>query len=99
MSENIKSEDVVLSAPLSFIGSAQRIIKITHVDNVFLKWLLLMPIAILIIIYAWVFILFWYLLFGVWLVPYRLVRRSQRKSKRNRLRHQEIIESDSNQLQ
>lgn len=93
MNENNKSEDVVLSAPLSFIGSAQRIIKITHVDNAFLKWLLLMPVAVLIIIYAWIFIFFWYLLFGLWLVPYRLLRRSQRKSKRNKLRHREVLES------
>ena len=92
MSENPKSDSVVISAPMSFTGSAQRIFKITNVDNQLIKWLLLVPIAILLTITAWSFVLIWYIIFGIWLIPYRLIRRSQRKAKRDRLRHRELLD-------
>lgn len=96
MSHKPKSEDVVVSAPMSFAGSAQRIFKITIVDNQLLKWLVLVPIAIILTLIAWSFVLIWYVIFGIWLIPYRLIRRSQRKAKRDRLRHQELLETVSN---
>lgn len=92
MSEKPKSDGVVISAPMSFTGSAQRIFKITEVDNQLIKWLLLVPIAILLTLTAWSFVLIWYIIFGIWLIPYRLIRRSQRKAKRDRLRHRELLD-------
>ena len=89
---NNESENVVISAPMSFTGSAQRIFKITNTENQLIKWLLLVPLAILITLSAWSFVLIWYVIFGIWLIPYRLIRRSQRKAKRDRLRHQELLE-------
>lgn len=88
---NNESENVVISAPMSFTGSAQRIFKITNVDNQLLKWLLLVPLSLLITLTVWSFVLIWYIIFGIWLIPYRLIRRSQRKAKRDKLRHQELL--------
>lgn len=76
---------------MSFTGSSQRIFKIVNVNNKFLKWLLLVPLALLITLTAWSFVLIWYIIFGVWLIPYRLIRRNQRKAKRDKLRHQELL--------
>ena len=97
MSQNLKSDEIILSAPMSFTGSAQRIFKITEVNNRLLKWLLLVPLALLLALTVWSFVLIWYLIFGIWLIPYRLIRRSQRKAKRDRLRHQELLNAVSKQ--
>jgi hypothetical protein len=48
-------------------------------------------LAVTLITVAWVGVLSWYLLFGLLLVPYRLMRRTQRTGKRNALRHQELL--------
>jgi len=39
----------------------------------------------------WLLILCWYLFFGLWLVPYRLFRRGQRKRELATLRHREFM--------
>lgn len=93
MIEKLASEKVVVSAPMSFHGSAARIWKLTDSENIGLKWLLLTPFALLLICTAWFIIVFWYLLFGLLLVPYRLIRRSSRKNKRDELRHRELLEA------
>lgn len=73
------SEQIV-SAPFSLTGSAQRI------------WRKFNPLlAVPFIAIAWTFIVSWYLIFGIFLVPYRLVRRSQRKAKLEQQRHQELL--------
>jgi len=97
MGKIYKSEDIVISAPMSFSGSAQRIFKITQVDNALIEWFLLIPLAIVLTLVVWSFVLIWYIIFGIWLIPYRIIRRSQRKSKRDRLRHQELLEAVSKQ--
>ena len=78
----LKSEKIVISSPLSFSGSAKRIWKITDVDNPVVKALLSLVAAAL-IMFAWVFVAFWYVLiyvvFGILFIPYRLLRRSSRK--------------------
>jgi Flp pilus assembly protein TadB len=92
----LKSENIVISSPLSFIGSAKRIWKITDVDNPVMKVLLSLVVAAL-ILFAWVFVAFWYVLiyviFGILFVPYRLLRRSSRKQKQAKLRHREVLEA------
>ena len=40
---------------------------------------------------AWLFVTSWYLFFGIFLVPYRLIRRGQRKRKREALQHRETL--------
>ncbi len=93
MPNKLPSEKVVISSPLSFSGSAARIWKITDVKNILLKYLLFVPIALALILIAWLFVIGWYMLFGIFLIPYRLLRRSQRKEKRDRMRHREILQN------
>ena len=92
----LKSEKVVISSPLSFSGSAKRIWKITDVDNPAMKVLLSLVAAALILL-AWIFVAFWYVLiyvvFGILFIPYRLLRRSSRKQKQAKLRHREVLDA------
>ena len=94
MTRKLASEKVIVSAPLSFSGSAQRIWKITDVENPIAKFALAM-IAIALIMGAWMFVLCWYfvmyVLFGVFFFIFRLFTRSRRKNKRDKLRHREVL--------
>lgn len=94
MSRQLASEKVVVSAPLSFSGSAQRIWKITNVENPILK-IILALLAITLIAGAWMFVIMWYfvmyVLFGVFFFIFRLFTRSRRKNKRDKLRHREVL--------
>lgn len=96
MNGKLKSESIVVSAPFSFAGSAQRIWKITNVDNPIAK-LLLALVALVLIAGAWMFVTFWYILmyvlFGILFIPYRLLRRGSRKRKQARLRHREVLDA------
>lgn len=77
----MESERVIIEAPLSFTGSAKRI------NRRFSQWFISYPL----IACAWLVVLSWYLFFGIWLIPYRLIRRSQRKQKLETLRHRESL--------
>ena len=96
MSNQLASEKVVVSAPFSFAGSAQRIWKITSVENPIAKFALAM-IAIALIMGAWMFVLCWYfvmyVLFGVFFFIFRLFTRGRRKNKRDKLRHREVLDA------
>ena len=93
MDQKLSSEKVVVAAPMSLAGSAARIWKITDlVPNVFIKWVLLVPVALMLIAMAWMVVAVWYIIFGILLVPYRLIRRSGRKGKRQALQHRELLE-------
>ena len=96
MSRQLASEKVVVSAPLSFSGSAQRIWKITDVENPIAKFALAL-IAMALIMGAWIFVLCWYfvmyILFGVFFFIFRLFTRGRRKSKRDKLRHREVLDA------
>ncbi|OYW43886.1 hypothetical protein B7Z28_00480 [Candidatus Saccharibacteria bacterium 32-45-3] len=100
MSEKLASEKVVVSAPTSFSGSAARIWKMTDSDNAWLKWLLLVPVALILIFMAWSFVAIWYFiifgLFGIFVIPFRLLTRSGRNRKRNKLQHRELLEAVRN---
>ena len=39
----------------------------------------------------WTLIVGWYLVFGIFLIPYRLLRRGARKRKAEALRHREML--------
>lgn len=88
----LESEKVVVAAPLSFSGSAARIWRLTPNAN---PWWhsTLIALAVVLIAVAWVVVLAWYVLFGLFLLPYRIVRRGQRKQKRDELRHRELLAS------
>jgi hypothetical protein len=76
---------------MSFAGSAERIAKLpAAVGNPYVRaavWAL----AISLIFGAWTMILCWYMVWGLWLVPYRVIRRGQRKRKLEARRHAEIV--------
>jgi hypothetical protein len=46
---------------------------------------------VLAITVMWAVILVWYTIFGLWLVPFRIMRRGQRKQLRAELRHRELM--------
>lgn len=92
MASHLPSEKVIVSSPMSFDGSARRIWKITKQENQLLSTAL-MCLSVIVISFVWLAIILWYILFGIFLIPYRLIRRGQRKEKRDRLRHQEILEA------
>ncbi len=96
MSRQLASEKVIVSAPLSFSGSAQRIWKITNVENPITK-LALALIAVPLIMGVWMFVLFWYfvmyVLFGVFFFIFRLFTRSRRRSRQDKLRHREVLDA------
>jgi hypothetical protein len=87
----LASEDVVLAAPMSFAGSAQRIWKMTRSENANVRAFVLIPLAVLLIVAAWTCVAAWYCVFGLWVVPYRLFRRGSRKEKRRQLQHREML--------
>lgn len=90
-----RSQDVVVAAPMSFAGSAARLWRFARypagggwqaaarIGTGFL--------AVMAIMFTWMLILAWYCMWGLLLVPYRLVRRGQRREKRDRLRHEETL--------
>lgn len=86
----LASERVVVSAPMSFDGSARRLWKLTDQPNPWVKAALVV-VALLLIASAWAFIAVWYLMFGLLMVPYRLLRRGSRKRKAAALRHREVM--------
>src|SRR3954451_11600655 len=87
----LESEKVVISAPLSYAGSAARIWKLTGITDNMAGRIALGLAAIILILAAWSVVTSWYLIFGLLLVPYRLIRRSSRKSKREALQHREMM--------
>lgn len=86
------SSDVVIEAPMSFTGSAKRLWKKTQVDNSLIRWAVLIPIVLGLIGVSWIVIAAWYSVFGIFLVPYRLLRRGSRRDKRALMQHRETLE-------
>ena len=87
------SSRVVAAAPMSFAGSAQRIWKLRYLPASGWARAVLGFVAVLLIVIVWALVLCWYLLWGIWLVPYRLIRRGQRRDKQARLRHAELLQA------
>lgn len=87
----LASEDVIINAPMSYAGSAQRIMRIRRRAEGGRKLAAITVLAILLIFAAWVFVTAWYLIWGLWLVPYRLLRRGARKRKAEAMRHRELM--------
>jgi hypothetical protein len=88
----LDSEEVVIAAPMSLTGSAQRLWKLTRSApaNAWASAAVYTGIVLMIIV-AWAAVICWYCIFGLWLVPYRLIRRGQRKRQQQDLRHREML--------
>lgn len=85
----LASENVIINSPMSFAGSAQRIMRMRR------RWPALLAVAVLLVVLAWVAVAAWYViaffLLGLITVPYRLLRRGARKRKAEALRHREVL--------
>jgi hypothetical protein len=87
----LASEDVIINAPLSYAGSAQRIMRMRRKAPGGGQLAAMTMLAILLVVLAWTFVTAWYLTWGLLLVPYRLLRRGARKRKVEALRHRELM--------
>ena len=107
--DQLQSERVIVQAPLSFTGSTKRILRLTEpkrafaLQNIVRPWwkgtlfvlldsLIVLAVGVFLFT-AWIFDAGWYLLFGLLLVPYRLIRRSDRNRKRDALQHREVLDA------
>lgn len=101
----LKSEKVVIESPMSFAGSAKRSWKLTYLadstttpssvwEKIFRMMIkvFLALLALIVMIFWWFLIVCWYLIFGILVIPYRLLRRSQRRDKKSKLQHREMME-------
>jgi hypothetical protein len=94
----LQSETVTVSAPMSFSGSARRIsLALWGRRGVPGKALVGWWAVPTLIATAWFLVVCWYLVFGLLLAPYRLVRRGSRKRKRDEARHREMLNAQSSQ--
>lgn len=87
----LASEDVIINAPMSYAGSAQRIFRLRRRAPDGWQLVAVTVLAILLVLLAWALVTVWYVLWGLWLVPYRLLRRGARKRKGEALRHRELL--------
>jgi uncharacterized membrane-anchored protein len=88
----LASESVVVAAPMSLAGSTARVRNVVErIHGGVAKKVSLISALILVLVMWWMLILCWYLFFGLWLVPYRLFRRGQRKRDVAILRHREFM--------
>jgi hypothetical protein len=87
----LASEDIIISAPMSYAGSAQRIMRLRRGADAGAPLAAITVAAVVLVISAWVLVTAWYLIWGIWLIPYRLMRRSARKRKVEAMRHRELM--------
>lgn len=85
MSTNRKANRSV-AAPMSFAGSAERI---RHALPAPLFW----TVGLVAVPLAWIAVLAWYAVFGIFVAPYRLIRRGQRKRSRQAAQHQQVLDA------
>jgi hypothetical protein len=91
----LPSERVIVAAPMSLAGSAERAWRLSpypHGDG----WMAAARAAtvtgvLLLILAWWAAVLCWYALWGIWLIPYRVIRRGQRRRRADQLRHEELL--------
>jgi hypothetical protein len=84
-----RSDSIVIAAPLSFVGSAQRIWRLTDRRRPLVKAAMTVASLILIVV-AWAVVLGWYLIVGFLVIPYRMVRREERRRQRDEMRLLEL---------
>ncbi len=88
---HLASEDVIINAPMSYAGSAQRIMRIRRRAPSGWQLTAVTLLAVLFVVVVWTLVTAWYLIWGIWLVPYRLLRRGARRRKAEALRHRELL--------
>jgi len=91
-----------IAAPMSFAGSTERTLNLLWRDRpTALKASVSWWAIPIILMFWWLTILIWYLIFGLLLVPYRLIRRGSRKRKREAAMHEQTLTAirEANQQQ
>jgi Flp pilus assembly protein TadB len=89
----LASEDVIISAPMSYAGSAQRIFRLRRRAHTQQALVTVTALVVVLVIAVWVLVTAWYLAWGILLVPYRLLRRGARKRKAEMMRHRELLDA------
>lgn len=104
--DRLGSEAVIIEAPMSFTGSARRVWRVATwwvlrlMDNrdaywwgalLGTTWVCMVVVALVAIVLAWAVVAVWYFAFGLLVVPWRLIRRGQRKRHAEELRHRELL--------
>lgn len=87
----LASERVIVNAPMSFAGAAQRSWRIGGDMVGPARWALLAFVVVPLLAFWWTAVAAWYAVFSVFLIPYRLLRRGARKRKAEALRHREML--------
>ena len=91
----LRSEEVIVQAPFSYTGSTLRILHamMPWARKQTNKWARAGAYSLVytLLALAWLGVTLWYLTFGVLLVPYRLIRRSDRNRQRQQLQHEELM--------
>jgi hypothetical protein len=96
--EPLASERVVVAAPMSLAGAFGRIRRLygdmtrrisgpVWIPVRIILWILLAAVLVV----WWAIVICWYILWGIWLVPYRLIRRGSRKRKVTARQHRELL--------
>jgi uncharacterized membrane-anchored protein len=81
----------VVAAPMSFAGSAGRTMNLLwHGRHPAVKVVAVFAVPAILMCW-WLAIIGWYTIFGLFLAPYRLLRRGSRKRKRESRMHQETL--------
>lgn len=101
----LESEKVIIESPMSFVGSSKRAVLILEdmpawpsggdffdKFKVVVFWFVILVLWTLLVLMWWTAICAWYLVFGILVIPYRLIRRSQRQNKKRELQHRELLE-------
>lgn len=91
--DGLYSEDVILDAPMSFTGCTKRTLRFMSAHRPANPWwnALAVIAGVVFLLFAYAAIAAWYLMFGLLLVPYRLIRRSQRRDEQRRRQHAELL--------
>jgi uncharacterized membrane-anchored protein len=83
----------VVAAPMSFAGSTGRTTNLLwHGRPTAVKVLAVVAVPVILFVW-WSAIVVWYLIFGLLLAPYRLLRRGSRKRKREARMHKETLKA------
>ena len=86
-----ETRGAIIAAPMSFVGSAQRMWRIVPLELPVARRIMLLSLTAVAIGTVWTVVAAWYMTFGLLVVPYRLVRRGQRKRKVEAQRHAELL--------
>ena len=66
-------------------------------SNPMLKWFVLVLVTLCLIMGVWMLVFMWYIvifgLFGIFVIPFRLLTRSGRYHKRSKLQYRELLEA------